>query len=369
MIAQLKAMVGLDSSQYQAGARVVNQQTASMRQSISSVGRAIGISFSVAGVVMLGRALMRWASDASIAARNAGILTSEMIGLNRVAIQGGMGVNDLQRMLTRMQGELFSAARGSEQAAQKFERMGLNIGELVRLKPADMFQQIAKAAFANGIPLENIAELFGERLGPNAMVVLRQIAEEGFPTVDAAIGVTADKLEAFGSRWAAIMDGAKAKTLSWADSLVSGIQDIASGLGGVFSGTGGDPLSNFGKGVDRSQNAREKELTDLAEKRNQAAIDAAEQTARIYRESLEKQLASQQEQMQKRLQATERIKGTAPALSSMEQMGASFGGERPGLRTADQQLQVAKEQLRIQSEFSAKIEDISSKLESIIRES
>ena len=367
MIAQLKAMVGLDASKYTAGAKQVNQQTASMGQSIQRIGSIIGISFGIAGIVALGKSLMKWGSDASIAARNAGILTSEMIGLNRVAIQGGLDVGMMQKMMTRMQTELFSAARGSQQVAQKFERMGLNIGDLVRLKPADMFQQIAKAAFATGVPLENIADLFGERLGPNAMVVLRQIADEGFPAVDAAIGVTADKLEAFGSRWAAIMDVAKEKTASWAEWLVSGIQDIAAGIGGALSGVGG--IAALSDAMNASRAAREKEITDLAEKRNKAALDAAEQTARIYRESLEKQIADLTGKMQVKIDATSKIKGTAPALSSMEQMGAAFGGERMDLRTADRQLQVAQEQLRIQQEFSGKIDAIKERLENIIRES
>lgn len=232
-MAHVRATIGGDTTEYRRAIRGMEGTTRSATARLGRMFASVGIA---AAAIRFGRSIIQWASDASIAARNTGILTSELIALNRVGIQSGLRMNDMQRMLARMQTELFRAAEGSEQSRKKFERMGLEITDLARMDPAQMFQAVAKAAFETGIPIANLAELFGERLGPTAMVALREIAENGLPEVDEAIGRNADRIEAMGSKWAELGDQARGFALHIVNAL-----DVAhTAISGFISGPMGD---------------------------------------------------------------------------------------------------------------------------------
>ena len=218
--ANLRAVLGLDSQQFRAGMRGAGNEAQSFRRQIARVGAAIGVAFSATAIIGLGRSLMRWASDVSLAARNVGVLTSEMIALNRVAQQSGLGVSDLQRMLARMQDELYRAARGSDESARKFRQLGLSVEDLAAMDPASMLQAVARAAMETGTPLAMLSDLFGQRLGPSAIIALREIAENGLPAVGRAIGETADKIEGLSSSWTRTMDEIKGAALSAAAAIV-----------------------------------------------------------------------------------------------------------------------------------------------------
>ncbi len=210
MIASLKAVLGLDSMPYKAGARGIKQENRSLQQSFAKIGAAIGVSFGIAAIVRAGRALVDYASQASIAARNVGMLTSEMIALNRVGMTAGMQTRQMEQLMSRLSTELFEASRGSDSAAKKFTDMNLAVEDLVRMRPADMIRAVAQAAIETGTPLGHLADLFGQRLGPQAMVALRDIAENGLPPVDRRVGEIADKIEAMGSGFQTLWDRIKA---------------------------------------------------------------------------------------------------------------------------------------------------------------
>ncbi len=234
MIANLKAVLGLDSMPYKTGARGVKQENRSLQQSFAKIGAAIGVSFGIAAIVRAGRALVDYASQASIAARNVGMLTSEMIALNRVGMTAGMQTRQMEQLMSRLSTELFEAARGSETAEKKFTDMGLAVDDLIRMDPAQQLQAIARAAFESGVPVGHLADLFGQRLGPQAMTALRQIAEQGLPAVDAAVGRTADSLEAMGSKWAIISDQAKGFALSVVSAINTAHTAVTGFVGGVL---------------------------------------------------------------------------------------------------------------------------------------
>jgi hypothetical protein len=113
---------------------------------------------------------------------------------------------------------------------------------------------------------------------------------------------------------------------------------------------------------------REQRITDMIKKREDEQKRNAEELSRVYEQSLQRQMDTLNEAMQTRIEQAERLRGTAPSLSGMEQMGAAFGGDRSiSLRAADRQLQVAQEQLNVQREFSGKLDDLKDRMDALTR--
>ena len=280
--AHVRATIGGDTTEYRRALSGMEGMTQSSARNLTRIFAGIGIG---AILQRWGRAVIRWGSDASIAARNAQIMTSEMIALNRIGIQSGMrGSADFARMIARVSDELARAARGSEESARKFEQMGLSVGDLIRLDPAQQLQAIAKAAFDSGLPIANLSDLFGQRLGPTAMVALREIAQNGLPEVDDAIGDTADMVEALGSKWAETMDQMKAKTAQWANSLHNAVSDAAAFWGGVY-GAQGSLADRFREGSRQMQieeENREKSASIRRERRVLEQRQSIEELIRLY---------------------------------------------------------------------------------------
>jgi hypothetical protein len=364
-VAQLKAMLGLDSGAYRTGARDVMRQNDSLKRSFGDIGRAIGVSFSIAGIVMAGRTLMKWASGVSLAARNTGLLTSEMIALEKVAAQTGLGVNEMQRLVSRMQTELYNAAKGSDEAKQKFERMGLSIDNLIKQDPAEMLQNVARAAMETGIPLETLADLFGERLGPQAVEALRRIAQNGLPEVDEAIGRTADKLEMLGSRWAKTFKEIKAWTLGLVADIGELHAKMTDFIGGVFArGEDGKMMGIEGgrqlmtRGIEQRETEvdkiEEKRLMEREEKKTALAAVLDESRAKKRAEieaKYEQQIARERERGES---IAARVKGVGVDQGSMAKIGGMFGGGRPELAAMDRVAKLQAEQV----EINKRIEDL-----------
>lgn len=235
-IAKLQAMLGMDSKEFKAGMKSATKDAGSFQAHIGKIGASIGAAFSVGAIVSAGKSLATWASDVSEAAQNAGVLTSEMMALNEVALQGGIGIDEMRRMLSVLQVELGKAADGEEASRAKFEELGLSIMELSALDPAQMMQAVAKAAVETGEPLTALADIFGTKLGPKALSALELLANEGLPNVSLAAADAADDLEELGDKWAVITDKMKRATLSFAVGLYESVQTGMTALKGASGG-------------------------------------------------------------------------------------------------------------------------------------
>jgi hypothetical protein len=166
----------------------------------------------VGALVRFGQAITDWASNLSTAAENVGVLTSEMIAFNRVGVQTGNAGDQVARVMGRIKTELDGAIRGSEQSREKFERLGLSMRDLAAMDTADQFMAVMRAAKETGQPLEAMADLVGERLGPRFVKFINQVTgPDGLPALHAAYGQAFDATEKFQSKWKLGWD----KTRSW----------------------------------------------------------------------------------------------------------------------------------------------------------
>jgi len=273
-------MLGMDSTQYRAGVRTAKGETNKFQKHLATVGRSIAGAFAVGAIINLGRQYLEWASDLSVAARNVGILTSEMMALREIAVQANLGTGDMQRLLAKLQSELFRAAAGAATSQKKFTDLGLSMRELAGMDPAKQLQAVARAALDSAIPLQTLTELFGERLGPNAMVALRQIAEEGLPAVSSRLGEVADSVEALGSKWARMSERIKQSGLAALDTFAKGIglitDFVTGGPNGVREGTerrGRTEAERRGKRAQEAADTR-RQMQDMVDAKSRLEMEA-----------------------------------------------------------------------------------------------
>lgn len=373
-VATLKAILGLEGvPQYKAGMRDATGATMGFQKSLAAAGRMIGAAFSVGALMQAGRSLVSWASNASQAAQNAGILTSEMIALNQVGLQGGLAVDDMGKMLSKLQNELFSAAGGSAESAKKFQELGLSVEDLARMDPTSMLQAVARAAFNTATPLQMLSDVFGDKLGPKAVSVLRDIAQNGLPEVGEAVGRTADQIEALGDKWDLFADKAKSasvKAIAYLEGQREGIVDFWSEFFATpLTGESG----SFSARAARGQAARQKGEASRAAEADKVAKDrrtfsdqqAAELTKRAQataEDAAWKDQAKKQDRIDNiRQQAAEQVarltergesfRSLGGGADSMARMGGFVGPQRGGLGQADRQLQVGMETKRVMEEI------------------
>lgn len=235
-VAQLKALLSLDPARYNAGMKSAKKSTSMFQDQLAKVTSMVAGAFSAAAVIGFAKNVWQWGDKLSEVAQKVGVLTSEMAALNKVALQNGMDVNQATNMLAKMQTKLGDAIEKGGEAEKAFTNIGLSLDDLVKLSPADMLVEVARAAVKSGDPLNALADIIGERLGPQAVSTFRALAEDGLGAVDEALGETADKVEELGSKFAAMLEDAKAGALKTGSDIAEGLEDMVYATVGAFKG-------------------------------------------------------------------------------------------------------------------------------------
>ncbi|HAX91573.1 MAG TPA: hypothetical protein DCY07_05105 [Rhodospirillaceae bacterium] len=227
VVARLRAVMGLDTQEFEAGIAKSKGGAKSLQATLKDVAGIMGVAFSVGAVVSYGKAFMDWAGKISDAAGNVGILTSEMAALNAVFAKQGLGTDELQKMFSKIETDVFGAATGGKELDDVYTRLGLTIGELVKMSPDERFRAVAKAALESANATGALAEVFGAKVGPKARLALEDMAA-GYDKVDEAIGRTIDSLDNAGDRWAGYMNNAKMAlipVIGWLDKVYEKVTD------------------------------------------------------------------------------------------------------------------------------------------------
>lgn len=243
-VATLKALLGLDSTQFKAGMRDAQGATKGLQASISSIGKSMAAAFTIGSVVNAGRTILQWADRISTAAQNVGILSSEMLAFNNVALQSNVSVESMQRALAKIKNTISDAFGGNEEARKKIEGLNLSLSDLAKLDTAGQLRAVMKAAIDTGIPLEALSKILGERLGPNFVAFAKQMADLDTTKLNDGLGQTVDKLERMSDQVALLkeqMMGFGATSLAVIMNLHARVTDF---LGGAISQLG-DDLSNL----------------------------------------------------------------------------------------------------------------------------
>lgn len=372
-IATLKAILGIDTAQFKAGMRDVKGATNDVKTVLAGVGRTLAAAFSVGAIVAAGRGLAKWASDASLAAQNAGILTRDMLALTDVAVQNGLETGDMQKLLAKLQASLYEAAQGSAEYAKVFANIGISYRELLDLDPTQQLIAVSRAAFDAGIPLQALADIFGERLGPNAVAALKQLSEDGLPKVSEAAADTADRINYLGDQYDRLTEKVKRATAAALGWVGSKIERNATEVGTILGSWAGG--AGLHEGIAAGSRATQ-ELDDTKAKRKAAQSEMIQNTSKMMQDfadqvsyeqhlaeiekdrlATQKEMASeekkivewfakfdeQQARLREQLQSVD-AQGQGVRADSMAAVGGSIGNSRANLGIADRQLRVQIEQ-------------------------
>ena len=284
-LAQLKALVTADARGFKAGMRDAKGSVSSFQSALRSMGGYIASAFSVGAVVAWGKSVIQWASSLSIAARNAGVLTSSFMAFNRVATQAGMSTDQLSQLFQRIEDQLDNAANGTGNAADAFGRLGLKVEDLVRMSPEERMVAIARASTQVGGSVSALADLFGMRLGPQARAALQDIAD-GLPEIDKKAGDTADQIERMASAWGKLIDEAKEASAGPLTGIAEFLRKSVSGLKEMFKSDPSESRSAFWRGFYKlpvddadAQAERDRIAKEQAQKDKLARLDAIRATA------------------------------------------------------------------------------------------
>jgi hypothetical protein len=361
-VAMLRAMVGLDANAYKAGANDVRKENERMRQSIASVGKAMGIAFSVVGLIQIGKSIVEWAKNVSIAADSVGILTKEMMGLEIIGRKNNLELNMLQMMFQRVQVKINEAAAKGGVAEETFEKLGIKVRDLVQMNPSEQFLLLARASFASANPIATINELFGE-LGRKGTAALRMIAENGLPAVSDAAGKAADDIKKVYQEFQKATNFLERNVIEFA---VAGVKPIAGAVATVREGLEGlgELLMGDLDAVADVAEARERRLKEwYGNSDEERAAEAARQQAEMLK-TIEARIADEiaaeraKTEVLKQ-QAAERFKALGIDRSGIERMGAIFGGaSAAGMAMRDRETVLAQQQLQLTRQMENNIAKI-----------
>lgn len=198
-IATLKAMLGLDSSQYlremdaaTRKARGFESDFKRVTGNINSALGALGMGLSFAGIIGGIKSVLSWADNLSEAASQVGMLTGEMAALNQVALQNGVNLNDVSRFVSKLQNNILDAATGNEKLAKSFADVGLDASKLNGMLPVDQLRAVMQAAVESGRPLTALSEIVGDKLGPSFVNLATALQSTDFSGVNSGLGQAAD---------------------------------------------------------------------------------------------------------------------------------------------------------------------------------
>jgi len=200
-VAQLKALLGMDNSQYKAKAKESTDVTKSMQGTIANTGKMIAGAFSVGAIVGFTQRLIEWASELSETAQSLNLTTSELMSFNRAAVQSDVDVKMARRAIVAFKETISDAINGSEQARGKLDKLNLSLADLAGMDTPAQMNALAAAAMATGTPLTALAEIVGGRLAPAMTNLMRTMAEgDTFGQLSRETGEYADRLEKLGDR-------------------------------------------------------------------------------------------------------------------------------------------------------------------------
>jgi hypothetical protein len=326
-----RVLAGIEDRMKKFGSSVAGTMT----QIAAGFGIGFGVTQIVSGLKNAVEQIDRLADSAS----NLGVSTDAFQALQWVATKTGNSFEQVQQVFEKV--KIAQSGIGDKKIQDALAQLGISAQKFASLKPEDAFAQLGRAITNANDPLQafkEVTEIFGEKLGPKMLEMLRSVAGDGFGAViDQAkaagavleeelvqkVSKAADQWDAFKKRMmvagAEVMfDKYEAKT--WWQKLFPNWAQIWESLGraagaGDIERAGGvaqlvDPNANNTTTADADLTKAHKEVADEGEAAaNKAADEYVEMFDKMVRESeeaLEKGDRDYAEAVQKRGEAQAR---------------------------------------------------------------
>lgn len=404
--AELKAFLGLDTSKFQAGIKDAEGKTAKFSKTISGIGGMLAGAFSAGAIIAFGRSLMNVAYNMKNMAEATNSTMGAMVALKTIGAENNINWDEMSKILGKVRDAQGAVVNLSKAQSDALEKLNINADEFVGAGTDKALELIANAYVkANGSAeaFSAVNDLFGAKIGPRAIEMLKALAAEGIGPLSkrtkeatkgfeelAAAQSTIEKFFSSVQIWAAKAIGAissfgeelgKLSVQSPKQGVLSSVfeaigsvfykgkfdQDlgVAGGApkGGVSGTAGGEKAQTADTNPDVEK--RRKNLAEVAAKKAEEENKRAQELGRRYYFK-ELHNADQQKQLESDYaEAVSKVKATGKGINadSIARIGGSIGGSRPVLAPEDRTIKIQTEQLQVQKDFTRKLQELIDKQE------
>jgi len=235
--ADITGRLNLDSTGFQRGIQRSKNAVGRMQKAVVNASNALakmGLASASAAVLLLSRNAIQLGSYLSDVAESTGFATREFQVFRGALIDAGGKAENMEKAITLMQKAIVQGSEGMTTYTRAFERLGLNVDDLRKMKPEDQFQAIGRAiagASDQQGALTAAIEIFGQRNAPRLIEVFKRLDKDGYgkmaKDIEAAYGIMDEATQKALDRAADQIERFKNKATIKVGELIAGEADGA----------------------------------------------------------------------------------------------------------------------------------------------
>ncbi len=182
----LLAKIGLDSKAFQTGLNTAKTSVGKFGKSVINASNKLakmGLASAAAGFALLSRRAIQLGSELSDVTANTGFATEEFQVFRGALIDAGGASKSMEKAIVIMQKAVVQGSEGLTTYVRAFERIGLNVDDLRKMRPEEQFQTIGKAiagATDQQGALTAAIEIFGQKNAGRLIEVFKRLDKEGY---------------------------------------------------------------------------------------------------------------------------------------------------------------------------------------------
>ncbi len=182
----LLAKIGLDSKGFQKGLDKAKTGVGKFGKSVLNAGNKLakmGLGAAAAGFLLLSKRAIQLGSELSDVSANTGFATEEFQVFRGALIDAGGAAKSMEKAIVIMQKAVVQGSEGLTTYQRAFERIGLDVDNLRKMRPEEQFQTIGKAiagATDQQGALTAAIEIFGQKNAGRLIEVFKRLDKEGY---------------------------------------------------------------------------------------------------------------------------------------------------------------------------------------------
>lgn len=234
---EIKMKMSLDSSKVKTALTAMGSKIKDFSQKAATqfgnVAKAASLGL-VAAFTMATRKAISLGSYLSDVAESTGFATEQFQVFRGALIDAGGKAESMEKAIIMMQKAVVQGSEGMMTYTRAFNRLGLSVDDLKRMKPEDQFQVIAKAiagAENQQKALASAMEIFGAKNAPRLIEVFKRLDKDGYgkmaEDIEKTYGIMTAETQKSLDRAADIIERFKQKAVIKVADLISGEANFA----------------------------------------------------------------------------------------------------------------------------------------------
>ena len=182
----LLAKIGLDSKGFQKGLDKAKTGVSKFGRGVLNASNKLakmGFGAAAAGFALLSKNAIALGSELSDIANNTGFATEKFQVFRGALIDAGGAAKSMEKAIVIMQKAVVQGSEGLTTYQRAFERIGLNVDDLRKMRPEDQFETIGKAiagATDQQGALTAAIEIFGQKNAGRLIEVFKRLDKDGY---------------------------------------------------------------------------------------------------------------------------------------------------------------------------------------------